>query len=101
VSLKQRCEAYYPGTAEVCSIQVTGGSEGGHATHGVGLNRVDVDDQDPDVNKFIQTLLSNEIPTCTSTGVPAGCSKLGPWYNTLEFGTVLRESDHWHFNFQR
>jgi hypothetical protein len=101
VLLKQHCEAYYPGTAEVCSIQVTGGSEGGHATHGVGLNRVDVDDQDPDVNKFIQTLLSNEIPTCTSAGIPAGCSTLGPWYSTLEFGTVLREHDHWHFNFQR
>lgn len=76
-----------------CSITITGGTEAGHKTHGVGMARIDLRDTDQALNTYI----------ITNGGTPRQTS-LGPEYTVIIGGksvTFLRESNprHWHVSF--
>lgn len=77
-----------------CNIMITGGTEGGHASHGP--NRAPVDlGFDTNLNNFV-TDQNNQIAAVQQTS-------LGPLY-TIKIGdrkaTFLKESTHWHVVFQ-
>lgn len=74
-----------------CSLVITGGTEAGHASHGIGNPKVDLRTTSS-LNNFIET---GRTPRQTS---------LGPEYTVTIGGksvTFLRESnpDHWHVSF--
>jgi len=77
-----------------CALVVTGGTEGGHTTHGPGLPMVDIQ-RSGAVTPFIQnngTLLN---PNC---GAPPGSSGGGPLYSYggSEFWDEPVGPPHWH-----
>jgi hypothetical protein len=78
-----------------CGITVSGGTEGGHKSHGPNLPPVDLRDNDTNLTNYI---MNNKIK-------PPQQTTLGPIY-TSKVGnrnaTFLRESTppHWHVVFE-
>lgn len=75
-----------------CSITITGGTEAGHKTHGVGKANVDLRSTDLALNTYI----------INNGGTPQEISGLGLKYIVKIGGrdvTFLRESNHWHVSF--
>lgn len=75
-----------------CGVTITGGTEGGHASHGPNMNALDLAFNST-LDKYI---IDNKIkePQQTSLG-PIYTSKIGN-----RNATFLRESDHWHVVFE-
>lgn len=77
-----------------CNIIITGGTEGGHKTHGVGRPMVDLRSTDTNLNDYILENKTSVKPT-----------SLGPEY-TVKIGSqtaiFLKESNppHWHVEFK-
>src|SRR3989344_2996175 len=69
-----------------CFVEITGGTEGGHATHGPGLAVIDIG-KNLNVNNYIK---QKGAPTNTQA-----CSQLGPQYS-LNNTIYVDEWTHWH-----
>lgn len=76
-----------------CSVTITGGTEGGHASHGPNIPILDLDDGNQTLNDYIVNH-KMKAPEQTSLGLvytvqlPSGRN-----------ATFLRESSHWHVVF--
>ena len=69
-----------------CNVIISGGSEGGHKTHGPGIGNVDVRDN---------LTLGNYIKRDGATASTDSCSRLGPQYS-INGAIYVDEGDHWH-----
>jgi len=70
-----------------CTVQISGGTEGGHVTHGPNIPVMDLSNNSAALNSYITT---NGQPTNT-----ASCSQLGPQYS-LSGAIYVNEGSHWH-----
>ena len=69
-----------------CSVIITGGAEGGHATHGPGIAVVDLGRN---------TSLDSHIRGVGQAVNVNTCSQIGPQYR-LNGAIYVNEGDHWH-----
>lgn len=82
-------------TCPTCGITITGATEGGHVTHGVGKPIVDIRSSDTQLNNYI---INNQTSVRQTS--------LGPEYtvqiSSTQTATFLRESSppHWHVTFK-
>lgn len=71
-------------TCASCHFTVTGGTEVGHDTHGVGKSIVDLSSGDPRVNQYIKNQIGNQSPA------------LNTWYGGGSNQYYFYEGNHWH-----
>ncbi|MFZ2484530.1 MAG: pilin [Minisyncoccia bacterium] len=81
IALKKSC-------GSGCVVSVSGGTEGGHATHGPGLPQVDLSLKNSTLNSYIRTNDAGSAnPNCGIRSAPR--YKVGG-------ATYVNEGDHWH-----
>lgn len=73
-----------------CQVTITGGTETGHTdAHSLGL-KVDISDNDPNFNNFMNNLIS---------GTKAESASVGDKYSNIKYGdktyTIIKEGTHW------
>jgi hypothetical protein len=73
----------------VSSLWLTGGTERGHATHGVGKSIVDLGDKDATLNSYITNNAVRSYPRGSYTE-----------YEHSNGTTYMKEGDHWHVEFK-
>jgi hypothetical protein len=77
-----------------CSMTITGGTEGGHTTHGPNLPPIDLA-FNGNLDKYI---LDNRVLSIPPRVIPG----VGTLYTSMVNGrqvSFLKESDHWHVVF--
>lgn len=88
VDLKKACN-----TKGGCNVTISGGTEGGHSSHGPNLNPIDLR-FDSVMDKYI---LDHQV-------APIQTTKSGYYIYTSKVGgrnaTFMKESDHWHVVFE-
>ncbi len=104
LALKYACQSLFNN----CMVQVTGGTEAGHQTHGIGIPVVDLSTANTTLNNFIETHApegKKDLGSCGVYKAPHYFVKGSEttWFGlgtTLTYaGTYVRESsggDHWH-----
>lgn len=101
IALKKNCSGWFTN----CTITITGGTEGGHETHGIGMPNLDLQYGNANLDNFIFEKKRTEDPT----GKPASCGvSTAPHYfllNVSYTGVYVLEPakngqpKHWHVCF--
>ena len=76
-----------------CTITLTGGSEGGHQTHGVGRPMIDISSTDRDIFNYLE----REVRRLN--GAPLRNPRNGHITYQIDGATVVDEGDHYHIIF--
>lgn len=102
VELKENCESRYS-VGNTCRILITGGTEAGHASHGVGLPIVDLDipvDGQYRDNLSLYIIYANSTLS-TQRRIQGYCSISGRQarYYFVDGNTIMDEYNHWHIIF--
>lgn len=77
------------------TVTITGGTEGGHASHGLDKPVLDLRSTDPLLNNWVKDPKNHVAPVGKAFGYPAYTVKISDNLNA----TFVQEGDHWHVMF--
>lgn len=101
-NLKANCDAHFGkklGEQGKCAVKVTGGTEGGHKSHGAGLAVVDLG-HDTELDSFIKIKSSNQCKDTVLFNLKTGPKNVPVCKNVDSLGDFFNEDTaHWHVKF--